>query len=718
MRLPRVTLFLLVLALAAPASAASARVLVTPRDEPLEPLRTLAADERVLAERAAPSRFNLVGLHWRGAGSVSFRTHSRERGWSAWRPARPEGEDGPDATSPEAARRLGWKIGNPYWTGASERIQYRLRGRVSRLRAQFVWSPPAPVRRPAIAPAPSIISRADWRANEAMVRARPTYAGSLGVALVHHTAGASPSSPAESAAIVRGIQAYHVRGNGWNDIGYNFLVDRFGQVFEGRGGGVDRNVIGAHAQGFNTGSVGVAVIGTYGSEGISSEASSALASLLAWKLDLAHVDPLSRVIRTSAGSSRYRAGARVNLAAVSGHRDTGYTSCPGAALYAALPSLAQAAAAIGLPKLYEPRAAGLLGDPVRFTARLSAPLDWTVTVADATGAAVASGRGSGQNVDWTWSSAGVPDGAYSYAITAGPDVLPATGWVGRRVPLEVAALRARPRVFTPNGDGDGDETSLVYSLTAPGKVRVWLRAPSGAEVATLAPARVLPAGTRTVRWKGLRLDGTAVPDGRYRVVVDAATEREKSTRSATVVVDRSLGRLAVRPNRFSPNGDARLDTLELGFDLALSAKARVTVRAGARMVATVFAGTLAGGGRQTFSWDGKSGGRRVGDGEYAAVVQTTTGLGTRTLVRPFTVDTRRPRLSAATALRRRRGTLVRFTLSEEARIRIWVGRKAFAFTRASGQIALRLPAKAERVRLVAWDRAGNASRPLRLRARR
>ena len=70
---------------------------------------------------------------------------------------------------------------------------------------------------------------------------------------------------AQSAAIVRGIEIYHVKGNGWNDIGYNFLVDKYGQVFEGRYGGVDRPVIGAHAEGFNTGSVGVAVIGDYDS---------------------------------------------------------------------------------------------------------------------------------------------------------------------------------------------------------------------------------------------------------------------------------------------------------------------------------------------------------------------------------------------------------------------------------------------------------------------
>ena len=85
------------------------------------------------------------------------------------------------------------------------------------------------------------------------------------LAIIHHTAGQNDYTRAQAPAIVRGIELFHVKGNGWNDIGYNFLVDRFGTIYEGRFGGVDRNVIGAHALGFNTGSVGIALLGTYGS---------------------------------------------------------------------------------------------------------------------------------------------------------------------------------------------------------------------------------------------------------------------------------------------------------------------------------------------------------------------------------------------------------------------------------------------------------------------
>ena len=110
---------------------------------------------------------------------------------------------------------------------------------------------------------PRIVPRSGWKADEKIVRAAPRYAPVLRFAVVHHTAGSSSYRPEESAAIVRGIELYHVKANGWNDIGYNFLVDRYGQVFEGRGGGMQRNVIGAHAAGFNSGSVGIAVLGTY-----------------------------------------------------------------------------------------------------------------------------------------------------------------------------------------------------------------------------------------------------------------------------------------------------------------------------------------------------------------------------------------------------------------------------------------------------------------------
>ena len=195
---------------------------------------------------------------------------------------------------------------------------------------------------------------------------------------------------------MRGIEVYHVKSNGWNDIGYNFLVDRYGTVYEGRYGGIDRNVIGAYARGFNTGSIGVAVIGTFSTAAIPAAAETSLEKLLAWRLDLAHVDPVSTLTFVSGGSERYRAGVPVLLRAVSGHRDTGLTTCPGDLLYAKLDTIAAKTQAIGLPKLYEPKVTGGLGGPVRFQARVSSALAWKVTVTRRARAAArrsAPGRG-------------------------------------------------------------------------------------------------------------------------------------------------------------------------------------------------------------------------------------------------------------------------------------------------------------------------------------
>ena len=434
---PRLVTFALVLAFVFPGAASAATVQISVRDETLtsEP-RARAGELHALPARKAPSRFNLIGLHWRGSGHVEFRTATTRGPWSAWRGAQPEAEDGPDRGSDEAARLRRWRVGNPYWTDAARRIQYRLSGEVTRLRAFFLWSEVRDAERfasAARAASPPIISRRRWGANESIVRAAPSYARRLALSVVHHTAGASPSTRAESAAMVRAIQAYHVRGNRWNDIGYNFLVDRFGQIFEGRGGGVTRNVIGAHAKGFNTGSVGVAVIGHYEASRVSRNATAALRSLLAWRLDVAHVDPLARVRLRTTGNERFRPGARVVLAAVSGHRDTGYTACPGKELYGQLPRLARGVAATGLPKLYDP-AVSVSPGTVRFRARLSAARAWAVSVLDGRGDPVARRAGRGRIIDWTWDSSAAAAGRYSYTIGAGLAVRPARGWVRTRAP--------------------------------------------------------------------------------------------------------------------------------------------------------------------------------------------------------------------------------------------------------------------------------------------
>jgi hypothetical protein len=422
----KVLLAAAVLALAAPSAAAGAGLKLVSRD-----VRG-AAPARV-------ARFDLVGLHWRGSGSVLFRTRSLAGRWSSWRAAEPGDDDLPDRGT---EGHFGWRLGSPFWVGAADALQVRKAGRVGRVRAFFVRSPgrSKPVVEPLMTETPTIVTRAEWGANEAIKRAPPRYADGVHFAIVHHTAGSNSYSASQSGSIVRAIELYHVKANGWNDIGYNFLVDKYGQIFEGRYGGMTRAVIGAHAEGFNVGSAGIALLGNYNSAKLTSAARSALVSLLAWRLDLAHVDPLSKVVRVSDGNPRYPAGRKVTLNAISGHRDTGPTSCPGTNLYAQLPAIRKAVAQAGLPKLYAPRVTGALGGQIRFTARLSSQAAWTVTVKDENGVVVAGGSGTGTAVDWTWDATSVStDQQYSWA-TAAPDMRSAFGTIGQPVSRLVSPL--------------------------------------------------------------------------------------------------------------------------------------------------------------------------------------------------------------------------------------------------------------------------------------
>ena len=502
-------------ALAAPGVARAAGATLAMREVPLR-------GAHALASAGTPRSFDLVGLHWRGPGSVSFSTRSLGGRWSPWHAAAPEAEDLPDGGSAEAARSRGWRLGNPYWTGPANGIRYRLGGEVRRLRAYFVRSAAEriPLRRLSIAGSPAIILRVGWSANERIRRAKPEYASAVHFALVHHTAGSNTYAPSQSAAIVRAIELYHVQGNGWNDIGYNFLVDKYGQIFEGRYGGITRPVIGAHAQGFNAGSVGVALIGNYDARAPSAAAQKALASLLAWRLDLAHVDPRSSLTWISGGNPRFPAGTPVFLRAISGHRDTGFTECPGTALYRRLPAIAATVAASGLPKLYDPLAKGSIPGFVRFTGRLTAMLPWTVAITDSRGMAVATGSGVGTAIDWTWDASTAPKGRYFYMIGAGPGVRAATGTIGAKpAPFKLTGLTADPNVVTPNGDGVADSSTITYSVSAPAAVTATLIDAGGVTVATLFDGLV-PAGPQAFIFYA-----DAVPDGTYQIAVTATSSQ-------------------------------------------------------------------------------------------------------------------------------------------------------------------------------------------------
>jgi N-acetylmuramoyl-L-alanine amidase len=698
-------LFLLIcLAFVLPAPAAAEDATIVSRDVPLGSQRSLAANEPV-------ARFNLVGLHWRGPGAVQFRTRSLAGRWNGWMDAAPEDEDQPDMGTDERARLAAWRLGNPWWVGPSDRIEYRLRGKVTRLRAHFVWSPQAgvPARTLQMAGVPPIVPRSGWNADETIRRSTPSFAPVIRLAVVHHTAGANGYTAAQSPSIVRAIQLYHVKGNGWNDIGYNFLVDRFGTVFEGRYGGIDRNVVGAHAEGFNTGSVGVSVLGEYSSLLASPQARQSLASLLAWRLDLAHVDPASTLSYISGGNARYPAGLPVFLRTVSGHRDVGFSDCPGTALYNLLNGITGEVATIGLPKLYAPVVTGTVPGAVRITARLSSALPWMIEVRDVAGNAVASTSGLGSNIDWSWDATLLPPGSYSYSIRSEGSVTPATGAIGAigggggatGATFSVSGLAADPETVSPNNDTVADQTTITYTLTDAGNVTVKLRDELGNELATLANKAWKRAGEHAIRF-----DPVALPDGLFQIEVSAiATGGRQATASTQIAVSRTLGKVTAARLAFSPNADGLADRIGFNFELAAPAQIRLRILKQGKWVATPFAGALEPG-PQRVEWDGAKRVGRLLDGEYEAVVEAIDAFATTTVAVPFSSDTRAPRVRIV------QRSPLRLWVSEPATVTMRFGARRLVYQAlVLGEARVLKAPRLGLVRAVAWDAAGNKSKP-------
>jgi hypothetical protein len=260
-------------------------------------------------------------------------------------------------------------FGEPLWAGAADRVQLRSDTRVSGIRVHFVGSAPRPAAHsaavfPDAGPVldagpgqPPIIARRAWGAGHAQSR-HPSGYGTVELAFVHHTVSPNGYSAAEVPSMLLAIFDYHVQVRGFLDIAYNFLIDAFGRVWEGRAGGIDSAVIGAHAGGYNAQSTGVAVLGNFAKRVPSHAAIGVLERLLAWKLSLHGLPAHGRVTvvvdPTAAYDTPFRPGTHVSLPRVAGHRDGDSTDCPGNAFYHRLPAI-------------RPRIAALAGAPALLT---------------------------------------------------------------------------------------------------------------------------------------------------------------------------------------------------------------------------------------------------------------------------------------------------------------------------------------------------------------
>ena len=314
----------------------------------------------VSQEVRAPRRFNLVGFAWDGDAEPAIAVRVRAEGdaWGRWTPVPSAPDGGPDPSASEHG--LGG-LSEPVWAGDSDYLQYRMSRRPPDLRLQFVNTTGTAtaldrlatgvreaanagvmaVARVATAEAeptrPDMIHRGAWGAEACPPRKTPDY-GTVKAAFVHHTVTASSYSRSEAKDMVLGICLYHRNTRGWDDIGYNFLVDRFGRIIVGRAGGIGKPVQAAHAEGFNDQSTGVAALGTYGSQRLSRAGVRGLARLIRWKLRH-HGKPLrgeTTLVSGGGSTNRFPRGERVRFKRISGHRDAGYTDCPGDRLYGQL----------------------------------------------------------------------------------------------------------------------------------------------------------------------------------------------------------------------------------------------------------------------------------------------------------------------------------------------------------------------------------------------
>jgi hypothetical protein len=324
-------------------------------EQPLTKLGLVKVGDGKWATPQLPtSLVTMAGFTWSTArGDFEIQARFRSHGdWSSWRTASTLG-DGPDRDSGEGSRQ-----GTaPLVVDPADALQVRVTGRAlpKDLRLALIHAAPTSADARMVAMrvstaktvgAPVIMTRAQWGANEKWRSGSPTYNTELLQAHVHHSASSNGYAAADVPALIRSFYKYHTQSLGWSDIGYNFLVDAYGTIWEGRYGGMDQLVRGAHTLGFNNQSTGICVIGNLDQVQPSSATISSVAAVAGWKLSMYGRDPLGTTQVTSTGSDKFKAGRIVTLPVIDGHRDTNDTACPGGNLYAQLQAVRNAAAGV------------------------------------------------------------------------------------------------------------------------------------------------------------------------------------------------------------------------------------------------------------------------------------------------------------------------------------------------------------------------------------
>jgi uncharacterized protein with LGFP repeats len=309
-----------------------------------------SADAR---QASSPDPLKLVAVSWTGPRPdlIELRSRLANGTFGAWTRVDPVDTERDGRSAPVASSE-------PVWVADSREVQVRAvddgapvtqRMALTSIDPQTTSNDARTAAASTAGPGrPAVVTRAQWGADEKLMTWPPEYTPTVRAVTIHHTAGTNAYTAADSAAIVRGIYAYHARTLGWGDIGYNVLVDRFGTVFEGRRGGLDRAVIAAHAGGFNRETFGIGMMGDFTSVAPPAAQIEATAKLAAYKLGGLYRDPRATVTLTSTGggTSKYPKGRAVTLPTVFAHRDVGATECPGNTGIRSMPTIRDRTAAL------------------------------------------------------------------------------------------------------------------------------------------------------------------------------------------------------------------------------------------------------------------------------------------------------------------------------------------------------------------------------------
>lgn len=306
----------------------------------------------------------LLGARWTSDATVQVR--SRVDGeWQEWLPLHRDREEHlPDPDSRELAE-IDQDVSEPIWIGGASEVQFRsdqeLDLDVSWIDTSggegIAWQPDETSAQSladlsttssASASVPKVLTRADWGADESLRTDKVDYSssGTVRFSVLHHVGGGHWSSGEISNGCtraddwIRSIYEYHTQVRGYWDIAYNFVVDPCGRIWEGRWGGIDKPVTGAHAGGFNDGSVGVLALGSFdgsSADPVTSALKTGINEIMGYKLGSDNVDPGTSIKEVSGGgSARWPSGTEVQVPTLSAHQVTNFTSCPGDKLFGAL----------------------------------------------------------------------------------------------------------------------------------------------------------------------------------------------------------------------------------------------------------------------------------------------------------------------------------------------------------------------------------------------